>query len=293
MTESTIPVFRFNGTSAGKTLLVTAGVDGDEYAGIAAAYRLIEEFSSTPFNGSLIIVPIVNIPGFVAQTSENPLDGMFPKYIFPGKKNGTPTERLCWWMNELAGAADFWLDMHGGALTEILEPFVGSWVSGDKKIDGLVSKVISSISCNYASFENNSAVTKTKLLARIGCGYLLTESGELGKTEHEDIQRHLDWACQVMGALGMIDHKARGHRTVLFGHIREYGIHRDGVWRPHFSVCRQVKKGELLGEVQSPTGSPLENVTAKEGGMLLWGKVGLSARHDDIVAGVGESPVIC
>ena len=41
-----VPVAPLKGNSEGPTLLITAGNDGDEYAGIAAAYRLIEEFSS-------------------------------------------------------------------------------------------------------------------------------------------------------------------------------------------------------------------------------------------------------
>jgi predicted deacylase len=216
---------------------------------------------------------------------------MFPKYVFPGKKNGTPTERLCWWVRELAGTANFWLDMHGGALTEILEPFIGSWVSGDKVIDGLVSRVITSISCDYASFENVPSFSKTKLLARMGCGYLLTESGELGKIESQAIERHTDWAHQVMSVLGMLDRKTGGYHKTLFSHIHEYVVQNDGLWRPHYSVCRQVKKGEPLGEVRSQIGAVLELVTAKENGMLLWGKVGLSARRGDVVIGVGYDPV--
>jgi len=280
-------VIRLKGKEGGKTLLITAGMDGDEYAGISAAYRLIEEFSHTPFRGSITIVPIVNMPGFVAQTSENPEDGKFPKCIFPGKKNGTPTEQLCWWVSDLARVSDFWLDMHGGALTEILNPFVGSWVSGNKVIDELIIKVISSISCKYASFENMPAVSKTKLLAKMGCGYLLAESGELGKCERQDVDRHIGWAREVMGALEMLDQKMSDHKKVVFDKVCEYSIRHDGLWYANYSVCREMKKGELLGEVKSQTEKILERITVKENGMLLWAKVGLSVRRGDVVAGVG------
>jgi predicted deacylase len=43
-----------------KTLLITAGIDGDEYAGIEVAYRLIDG-SDRPFAGRLLIIPIVNM----------------------------------------------------------------------------------------------------------------------------------------------------------------------------------------------------------------------------------------
>ena len=280
-------VVRIRGREGGKTLLVSAGMDGDEYVGITAAYQLIEQFSHTPFDGNLIIVPIVNMPGFVAQTSENPEDGKFPKCVFPGKKNGTPTEQLCWWVSGLARMSDFWLDLHGGSLTEILNPYVGSWESDNKEIDELVRRVISSISCNFASFENNPYISKTKLLAQMGCGYLLAESGELGKCDKRDVERHIGWVHEVMGVLDMLDQKISIHKKVVFNNMREYSIRHDGLWYPNYSVCREVNKGELLGEVRSFSGKILERITVKENGMLLWAKVGLSARRGDVVGGVG------
>jgi predicted deacylase len=283
-------VVRFKGRRAGKTLFITAGLDGDEYAGIAAAYKLIEEFSYTPFNGNLIIVPIVNIPGFKAEMSQNPLDGKYPKYIYPGRNNGTPTEQLCWWVSKLAASSDFWLDMHGGALTETLEPFVGSWVSGDTKIDEFVSKVVSSISCNYASFENNPRITKTKLLARMGCGYLLTESGELGKINKNDVERHITWAHQVMSVMGMMNKKISESSKTLFHHIADYSVRHDGIWRCQYSHCDEIKKGNVIGEVYSFNNKVVETVRVKEDGKLLWLKVGSSARSGDVVAGVGTNP---
>jgi uncharacterized protein len=282
-----IPIARLQGGDPGPTLLITAGIDGDEYAGMEACYRLIEEFSSTSYKGTLIIVPIVNVPGFLAQTSENPMDGQFPKYIFPGKKNGTPTEQLCWWVSGLAGASDFWLDMHGGALTEILNPFIGSWVSGDKEIDRLVTGIISSVSCEHAFFEKASFISKTKLLARMGCGYLLAESGDLGAVREKDVERHIGWAREVMVALGLLEEKRNTYSKTIFQHIHEYSIRHNGVWRPRYSVCREVNRGEILGEVFSLGGAVLEKVLVKEKGMLLWGKVGQSARRADVIAGVG------
>jgi len=49
-----IPVAEISGKKYGKTLLVTAGMDGDENSGIEAAYRLIEEFKDRNFYGNLI-----------------------------------------------------------------------------------------------------------------------------------------------------------------------------------------------------------------------------------------------
>jgi hypothetical protein len=44
-----IPVADIQGDSPGKTLLVIGGMDGDEYAGIEAAYQLAEKYASKNF----------------------------------------------------------------------------------------------------------------------------------------------------------------------------------------------------------------------------------------------------
>ena len=46
-----VPVADIKGRAPGKTLLVTAGVDGDEYASIDAAYTMIDEVNKASFNG--------------------------------------------------------------------------------------------------------------------------------------------------------------------------------------------------------------------------------------------------
>ena len=286
-TRIRIPVAAIHGKATGPTLLVTAGIDGDEYAGIEAAYRLIHEFSEKPFLGKLIIIPIVNVPGFIAETSQNPLDGLFPKYIYPGKKDGKPTQRLCWYIHNLAEKSDYWLDMHGGALTEIIEPFIGSWVSGNSRVDSMTQKIIQSLDSKFAVFENNPAVTKTALLAKRGCGYLLTESGESGGIEEKAVTQHICWAHQTMSALGMLTEKVHIFPKTIMTRLDEYVIHRDGIWKAARRHCEELKTGAIIGEVLSLNGRSLETITAKEEGKLLWVKVGYSARRGDVVAGVG------
>ncbi|MCE7897977.1 MAG: hypothetical protein DPW11_01280 [bacterium] len=56
-------------------VLITAGVDGDEYDGICAAQALIQSYN-LPI--PITIIPIVNIPGYLSHTSYNPLDKRYP-----------------------------------------------------------------------------------------------------------------------------------------------------------------------------------------------------------------------
>ena len=281
-----IPVVRIQGYRDGPALLVTAGVDGDEYAGIAAAYRIIREFSRIQFRGSLTVIPIVNIPGFYAKTSKNPLDGAYPKYIFPGKIRGTPSERLCYWLYTYTLHAQFWLDMHSGAQSERLTPFVGSWASGSTSIDALVRKVIDAAPSRYASFEP-SIPAKTQLLATHGCAYLLAESGELGLSDAVSVGRHVRWARCVASVLGMTNEKFSRRKKTIFTHIVEFGARHSGLWFPSYTKPRLFKRGEILGEIRRENGTLREKILCTRTGAMLWGKVGMRAEKGDILAGLG------
>ena len=54
-----VPVAQL-GTGSGKSVLITAGLDGDEYTGIEAAYAFIHYFTKAKFDGQFIIIPLLN-----------------------------------------------------------------------------------------------------------------------------------------------------------------------------------------------------------------------------------------
>ena len=66
-TEIEIPLTIINGAFDGPTLLVTAGIHGGEYPGIAAAMELGRSLDPQEIHGSLIMLHPVNIQGFWAR----------------------------------------------------------------------------------------------------------------------------------------------------------------------------------------------------------------------------------
>lgn len=105
-------------------VLITAGVDGDEYQAIDLARQIISNYNlSTP----ITVIPIVNIAGYQAKTSYNPLDGRYLKYIYPGSRFGSSSSRLMHQVSLLTRDKSLWLDLHCAATGETLFPF--AWAS--------------------------------------------------------------------------------------------------------------------------------------------------------------------
>jgi len=114
------------GAHPGKTLVVTAGVHGCEYVGILALQKLVETLDCATLFGQVILLPLVNSKGFFAGVKQlNPADDRNLNREFPGKENGTETQRMAWTIEKLLyPEADFLLDLHGGDWNEELAPLV-------------------------------------------------------------------------------------------------------------------------------------------------------------------------
>ncbi len=105
--------------------LITAGVHGDEYEGPAAIASLTQLLDASVLAGSVIAVPVVNPMAFAAAQRLSP-DGKNLARTFPGIATGGATERLAaWFFEEIAGHADYLIDLHSGGVEYRFLPLVG------------------------------------------------------------------------------------------------------------------------------------------------------------------------
>lgn len=168
-------------------VLITAGVDGDEYVGIKAAWDLLKSYNGTI---PITIIPIVNLAGYQAQTSHNPLDGRYPKRIFPGSSWGTSSSRLMHLLSQYTQNIDLWIDLHGGATYEHLTPFVWAANTGNNNVDSKTENLLSNLN-TIILYQNKSTMAPPLPLAWKGASYILIESGELGKIDKKFVTYHL------------------------------------------------------------------------------------------------------
>jgi predicted deacylase len=99
----------------GPTLVLTAGVHGDEFEGPVALSELGRDLDIGDINGRVIIMPMVNGPACRAGERRTPIDGLNLNRAFPGKADGSFTSRLAHFIEtEVLARADYAADFHGG-----------------------------------------------------------------------------------------------------------------------------------------------------------------------------------
>src|SRR6185503_9132638 len=82
----TIPVAVIHGARPGPRLALVSGAHGTEYASIIALEKLIALLDPQQVSGTVIILPLVNVPSFEKKIAHvNPVDDKSMNRFYPGK----------------------------------------------------------------------------------------------------------------------------------------------------------------------------------------------------------------
>jgi predicted deacylase len=114
----TVPVTVVRG-APGPTVFITATVHGDELNGVGILRGLLNDTDFGALKGTLLAVPVVNVPGFLNQDRRLP-DRRDLNRSFPGSRRGSLTARLAESLfREIIRKSDFGIDLHtaGGERT--------------------------------------------------------------------------------------------------------------------------------------------------------------------------------
>ncbi|RBW49236.1 succinylglutamate desuccinylase/aspartoacylase family protein [Marinobacter sp. F3R11] len=109
------PVLVVNGVNAGPVLCLTSTIHGDELNGIEIIRQTMYDLDPEKLSGSVIGVPIVNLPGF-QQGSRYLPDRRDLNRHFPGSANGSLADRIAHSLFEkIIRHCDMLVDIHTGS----------------------------------------------------------------------------------------------------------------------------------------------------------------------------------
>ncbi len=278
--EVRVPVTVINGAGEGPVLALFAGVHGYEYPPILAMTKLAQLIEPGSVNGKVIIVHVANIPSFLKRTVYyNPYDWKNFNRVFPGRENGTSSERIAFQLTkEVIDKCDYLIDNHCGDGNEDLMNYLYCTETGNTEVDektrGMAEsfnlKVIVHETSRIKDISSSLYVDNTALLR--GKPAIATEVGKLGQTDEEDIMEVIRGNMNVMKYLGMTD----GEPDIRFKSVwvQEYQIitseHEQGIFHPLMSRGDHVQKGELVGYLNDYFGNRLQNVYAPYDGIVLY-----------------------
>ncbi len=121
----TVPVKVAVGSRAHPRLVAIAGIHGDEPEGMLSLLDFWTRCDPGTLHGTVILVPVANPTAFASHQRHSPLDGLDLNRIFPGKADGTPSERLAYrLLHEVTAGADLVFTVHSWYAAGTVVPYI-------------------------------------------------------------------------------------------------------------------------------------------------------------------------
>ncbi|HEY9348464.1 MAG TPA: succinylglutamate desuccinylase/aspartoacylase family protein [Inquilinus sp.] len=277
-----IPFGLVEGRAPGPTLLVTAGVHGSEYCSIEAALRLIGR-DPAGLTGTILVLPILNPTGLRRRSIYvMPEDGRNLNRMFPGKPDGTLSERLAdWLVTTIYPRADAYLDLHGGDLSEALAPF-SLFPAGSDASQALAVAfgLPVAVAAGGEGYTINAA-------GRLGVPSIIAEVGGNGVWDEAGVAAMTDGIDRVLHHLGMVPGPAASQDRPQMVTMWVPAAGTDGLWYPAREIGQPVAAGDLLGEIRDVFGSVRETICSRQGGFILYRLSSLAVNRGEALLGVG------
>jgi predicted deacylase len=270
------PYIALAGLMAGPTVLITAGIHAAEYTGIEAAIRLGRTISPDAVRGTILILPLLNRPGFYERSIYvNPEDNDNLNRLFPGKPDGTWGERFAHrLLTEIITKCDNAVDLHAGDLIEDLVPFVIYRETANGALNGRIEAMANAYGARWAvksAPTGERPGTLMAVAAQNGVAAMLAESGGRGQLIEEDVARHVTGVTNILRTIGAIS--GRPGRVDPPTVVKSFEWLRspvEGIFHSHVRVDQVVKPRDLVGDLTDLVGEPLAALTAPVGGVVLF-----------------------
>jgi predicted deacylase len=292
----TIAVAVVNGAKPGPVLAVVAGSHGTEYASIIAVERLIQELDPKTISGTVILVPLINVPSFEQKIAHvNPTDNKSMNRFYPGKMDGTQTDRASFLITrEVVDKCDHLIDLHGGDLDESLRPYSYWTKTGNEKQDAKSREMVLAFGLDtiIISADRPKDLAASRYLENTaslrGKASITAEAGHAGTVEPDDVKALVDGSLSVMRYLKMMEGAPLTVEAPVWIE-RVAGMTSDvnGIFYPAVKRGTYVQKGMKVGHITDHLGKTIFEAKAPESGVVLFIRAVPSMVKGDTIANIG------
>ncbi|AXE95000.1 N(2)-acetyl-L-2,4-diaminobutanoate deacetylase DoeB [Paraburkholderia terricola] len=283
---------------AGPTALLTGGNHGDEYEGPIALSKLAATLKAADVKGRVIIVPFMNYPAFRAGSRTSPIDRGNLNRSFPGKPDGTVTEKIAdYFQRYLLPLADYVLDLHAGGRTLDFVPFAAIHVLADARQQAQCEAAMRAFGAPYSMrmLELDSVGLFDTAVEEAGKVFVSTELGGGGTATAQSVAVASRGVQGFLLNAGILDRRQAADRhtprtTTLLdmpdGSCYTTSEH-DGLLEMCKDLGDMVESGELIARIYdaSRTGVAPVEYRARRSGLL-------AARHFPGLVRIGDTVAV-
>jgi predicted deacylase len=279
--DPALPVTRITGRAPGPTVAIVAGVHGGKVAAVRAVDSLRAALAGRLTHGRVLLVAPANVAGFRAGLAQlSPLDSLNLNRVFPGRRDGRPTERLAArLMQEIVSQSDYLLDLHGSDGDEAVGSFAYAARPGiDPRVDSAARALAESWMAYDIVWDEDGPrrLEEARFLQTAAhlSGVPAITVFEEGSTREDRsaMLRFVAGVERVLHDFGMLELEGMPcpppYAPMLFARRAVVSATGGGTWRPATRPRATLAPGEPAGWLRSSSGVEVA-VPAPDGGVVL------------------------
>lgn len=291
-----IPVVVVNGAKPGKVLALVSGAHGTEYVSIIAIEKLIAQIDPAQLTGTVILVPLINIASFEQKVPHvNPIDNKSMNRFYPGKPDGTQTERASLLITkQIVDRCDYLIDYHGGDLDESLRPYAYWGPTGHAEQDRISKEMVLAFGLDHIIIwsERPTDPNATRYLDNTatvrGKPSIVVEAGHAGTVETDDVALLVKGTLSTMRGLKMLPGEPHLiENPVWIEKLSDVLAEGPGIWYPLVKRGSYVSAGMKLGAITDYFGKVIAEPRAPVTGVVLHVNAVPSLKKGDNIADLG------
>jgi predicted deacylase len=269
-----IPVVIVNGVADGPCFWVNGAIHGDEPEGPLACQIALREVDPLKLAGTLVMVPVVNVPAFEAAQRGNPLDTFSydMNRIYPGRAGGYLSERVAAaHAAAMENVADFEISIHSGGAHSFLDKSI--FVDESPESVELATAMGPGWGCIMSNFNpSGSPMAHLKKLGKVG---ITVELGGRSATSPEAFARiGRELANSILNILRhyrMYPGEAEYPSPRYKGQQEALLAPASGIYLPEPGVkfLTMMPKGTRIARIVSIFGDTLGEIVAPADGMFF------------------------
>ncbi|MEO5331597.1 MAG: succinylglutamate desuccinylase/aspartoacylase family protein [Magnetococcus sp. YQC-5] len=263
-----LTVHVIHGTRSGPCLFVSAALHGDELNGVEICRRLIQDRAMRGVRGTLLVIPVVNVLGFLQHNRYFP-DHRDLNRSFPGLAKGSLAAQTAdLFMRQIVARASHGIDLHAGTRQRYNLPQTRG-KEGCPIVDAMAQAFKAPIHLHTGFLPGSLRGAAHEVHVPV----LLYEGGEAMRLDELAITSGLKGILGVMRHLGMLVEgtKITPSKTkwCTASSSRWIRAPQSGMMQTRKPVGSHVQAGEILGHIRNPLGTEIIDVPALQEGIII------------------------
>lgn len=283
------------GPVSGPTVLIAAGVHGDEYEPMIAAMHLLERLPTQLKRGKVLIASMVNVSAYKAGCRYGS-DGLDLARICPGIDDGSVSEVAAAVISKKINLSDYFIDMHTGGRVFEIYPLAGYMMHSNAVILEKQRMMASSFGLPVVWGTDNKPNGRTLSVARdANVPAIYVEYGGGDGCKEDIIQSYVNGCLNVLGKLGMIEKDSEKTQAAVWvednspnsGFLQGKMLSDyDGIFVPTVNNGDQVVEGQHWGDIYDPLTNKRHEINAESEGMVIFLRRLAKVRKGDSLGGI-------